>query len=254
MAETTDIPEGMQTELLAAEYVLGVLDPHARRGVEARLPGDAALAAAVAMWNQRLGALALDVPDATPPAWLWARIVDALPLSAAAPPSRTRSGPAPAGFWDSLAFWRTLAGGALAAAVIAFVAPWRPAPEIEPPVAVAPAPAAVPAHAAALVQDDGRGGYTATLDHDHRLRVSPAADPPHSDTQVPELWLIPEGQAPISLGVIAQDTTTELTLPSDVVPLLSAPTVLAVTWEPPGGAPQGVATGPVVAVGALFDL
>jgi anti-sigma-K factor RskA len=53
---------------LAAEYVLGSLDPTERRQVDARRKTDAALEAAVAAWERRLGPLSDRGRDVTPPA------------------------------------------------------------------------------------------------------------------------------------------------------------------------------------------
>ena len=49
--------------LVAAEYVLGVLGAEERREVERRLAQEPALASEVAFWEERLGGLA----DAVPP-------------------------------------------------------------------------------------------------------------------------------------------------------------------------------------------
>src|SRR6476620_6110881 len=97
---------------LAAEYVLGVLDAGERRAAERRLAQDAAFAAEVAFWEERLGPLANEVPPVTPPAQVWSRIDSAL-----APNAR------PVNLWNSLFFWRwsALASAALAAASLAVV-------------------------------------------------------------------------------------------------------------------------------------
>src|SRR4029450_13929899 len=52
---------------LAAEYVLGSLDPAERRQVDERRRTDAALAAAIAAWERRLGPLARQTPGVAPP-------------------------------------------------------------------------------------------------------------------------------------------------------------------------------------------
>jgi anti-sigma-K factor RskA len=43
-------------------------------------------------------------------------------------------------------------------------------------------------------------------------------------------------------------------IPDALMPLLSDGALLAVTMEPPGGAPGGVATGPIVAKGGISTL
>jgi anti-sigma factor RsiW len=72
---------------LAAEYVLGSLDPAERRQVDARRQTDALLAAAVAAWERRLAPLSERGRDAAPPAHLFAGILAHV------------SGQAGAGYW-----------------------------------------------------------------------------------------------------------------------------------------------------------
>jgi hypothetical protein len=60
---------------LAAEYVLGSLDPAERRQVDARRKTDASLAAAVAAWERRLGPLSDRVPGMAAPAYVFDAIL-----------------------------------------------------------------------------------------------------------------------------------------------------------------------------------
>jgi anti-sigma-K factor RskA len=67
-----------------------------------------------------------------------------------------------------------------------------------------------------------------------------------------ELWALPPGQKPQSLGVVAASGTTALAL---VRPHgLTGVPQLAVTLEPAGGSPTGLPTGPVVMSGGLFEI
>src|SRR5262245_23081150 len=90
--------------LIAAEYVLGVLSAEERREVERRLMQEPALAAEVAFWEERLAGLADTIAPVTPPSNAWSRIETAIasPGTAAAPTS----------LWQSLAFWRGFGIGA----------------------------------------------------------------------------------------------------------------------------------------------
>lgn len=60
-----------------------------------------------------------------------------------------------------------------------------------------------------------------------------------------ELWAIPPGGAPRSLGVLPAGAGT-VALKGKI---LQGTDTLAVTVEPPGGAPDGKPTGPVVYAG-----
>ncbi|MGN2246214.1 anti-sigma factor domain-containing protein [Frateuria sp. GZRR35] len=238
MATTPD----NRDELRHAEYVLGVLDAHARAAVEQEVRSDAAAAQAVLQWQRHLTSMAEDVPEVAPPAYVWARILHSLGLTEAAP----RSAPERSSWWDSLNLWRWVGIGAslVAAAAIVFtvLTPRAPTP------VVAPAGYMV----ATIAQDNGQPGWTATMDPQHaRMVVVPAAPPPVQANRSTELWLIPPGEKPISLGVFPTDRPTTLRLSPAIVARLSNRALLAVSVEPPGGSPTGQPTGPVIAKGAI---
>lgn len=78
------------------------------------------------------------------------------------------------------------------------------------------------------------------------------------DEKVPEIWLIPDqgdrkGEV-LSLGVMDESAPDTVRISDELVPLIGAGGTLAITMEPPGGAPNGVATGPVIALGKLQAL
>jgi anti-sigma-K factor RskA len=75
----------------------------------------------------------------------------------------------------------------------------------------------------------------------------------HTGEAVPdkdyELWAI-EGDAPAkSMGVIPINQRVDLAVKPDILAGFGPGTTLAITLEPKGGAPHGVATGPIVAAG-----
>ena len=65
-------------DLLAAEFVLGTLDPDARARLEKSLPKDLALQEAVGRWEKRLAGLTTDEGSVEPPAAVWDGIDSAL--------------------------------------------------------------------------------------------------------------------------------------------------------------------------------
>ena len=65
-AENEMMPEGGD-DLLAAEYVLGVLDASARRSVEARIDNERAFARMVHGWQQKLAPLDDEYATVAPP-------------------------------------------------------------------------------------------------------------------------------------------------------------------------------------------
>jgi len=72
-------------EGLAAEYVLGSLDPAERRQVDALCKKDALLADAINAWQRRLAPLSLQGPEVAPPSHLLDRILAQL----SGPPRQT---------------------------------------------------------------------------------------------------------------------------------------------------------------------
>lgn len=242
-------------DLLAGEYVLGVLDARARQQAQSRIEAEPAFARLVAGWEQRFGALIDEIEPVTVPAHVWLRLRSALGWS---PVEGARRG-----LWQNINIWRgaTAAAFATAAAlavvfIVNPIAPPQPTPVAETPVAVAPAPVPAPVLAPApvttLAADDGSPAYLATVDVQHnRVRVMPIPSEADPEGRVPELWLIPEGQAPRSLGVVDTVTAFELVVPDDLRDELVAGSVFAITMEPPGGAPGGIPSGPVTAKGAI---
>ena len=65
-----------------------------------------------------------------------------------------------------------------------------------------------------------------------------------------ELWALPPGQPPRSLGLLAMQGVTTLSWPAG----LAGVQQLAVSLEPPGGSPTGQPTGPVVLSGSVLAL
>jgi len=233
-------------DLLAAEYVLGVLDGPERAEIIRRAERDAALSAAIADWEERLAPLASIVPPVAPPAALWQRVegtcgLTTAPLSPAAEPPRA----APArGFWGAIGFWRgTTALGFGLAAAIAVVAvvnrPVPPAPASAPEIPVASAVLASPKGTPAFVAE-ATPGKTLVLRPLARLTVASGKDY--------ELWALPDGaKVPKALGVIAVAGQT-VTMP----PSLNGPMQLMVSLEQKGGSPTGLPTGPILFKGALI--
>ena len=73
------------------------------------------------------------------------------------------------------------------------------------------------------------------------------ADPSHSH----ELWVIPAGGKPRSLGTMPAGRQMHMRLADALAQLLQQGATIAISVEPPGGSPTGAPTGPVVVSGAL---
>lgn len=254
-------------EIRAGEYVLGVLDGDDRRRAQARVDAEPGFAALVDAWNQRFSPWLLGVPAATPGAHVWPRI-------------RTKLGwasveTARPGVWNSVAFWRGATLLATAASVAAIVvglqtrgpvAPPAPAVVMQPAPAPLPIPVPVPTpmpvteEAAAkpvtvLARDDGSTGWIATFDAAAgKVLMVPVPSAADADGRVNELWLIPDGQAPLSLGFVSNEKAHTIEMPSAVRQALEVGGTLAITLEPEQGMPHASPTGPIVAKGGIQQI
>src|SRR5262245_14871369 len=249
MSETDDnLSPEESAEILPAEYVLGVLDASERREFAARIAQDSDLARDVALWENRLGGLARDVKPVAPPSTSWSRIE----LAIAQPPAEGRTRPATpqrAGLWQSVAFWRGLgiSSSAIAAASIAALAYLGLASQ-------KPATVARASYVATLGQTSGQPGFLAAVGSDGQSMIIVPASLLAANQMSLELWLIPSGGMPHSLGLISAGQPVRLILPPALASQVNTETTLAVTREPLGGSPTGQPTSTPIAVGKLTNL
>lgn len=228
--------------VLAGELVLGVLNSQQRAAAQARAEADPQFARLVAGWERTLSPWLADARPVAAPAHVWLQIRSRLGWQATQ---------ARAGLWQSLAFWR---GAAVLASLAALFAVWvgRPQPVVTPAVVVRQAaePGAKPV--TTLAHDDGSTAWLASVDAAHgTVLMVPVPHAADSQGRVPELWLIPSGKAPRSLGLVSTEKAHTVKVPQDVLSALGTGSVLAITLEPPGGAPAGSPTGPIIAKGAI---
>ena len=229
---------GPDDRMAAAEYVLHLLDDADRRAFEARLEVEGALRAEVAAWEESLAALALDIPEATPPD----AVREALRRRIAGDDA-SRHGTA-GRRWSWRGFLGGLLGGGVAAALASVLALWL---LVEP----APTPTG-PVWQAQVASEDGALVVAARFDPEADAivvdRTAGAAAPGRSL----ELWFLPEGGDPISVGVLPDAATATLPVPPGATPAPGA--ALAISDEPLGGSPTGAPTGDILGVGQLATL
>jgi anti-sigma-K factor RskA len=228
-------PEG--DDLVAAEYVLGVLAADERAAVAARIGRDAAFAGLVERWEAWFAPIADGYQAVEPPAAVKAAI-DRRLFGAGA---QTR--PARPGLWSSLAFWRALAVAALAALAVYVAVPY-----VGPPVE---APSS--RLAASLAADGTDVRYLAVYD-----AATGAVSLSHLSGERGgghdfELWMVKGKAAPVSMGVIPVGDTVKIPVGAETKAKLDAGAVLAISVEPLGGSPSGKPT-TVVAAGELKSI
>lgn len=225
-----------ENDLLAAEYVVGLLDSDAHAAAAAKSRREPIFAAAVQGWEARLTPMVEGLVPVEPCTRLWPRIARGLPVNYA------DSGQ----WWNNLTVWRSATG--LAAAIAAGLTLVVLMPDAPSPVGPAAAPDLQPILASTRMETEtGQVMFVITLDRaQNRVVVTPigaSGVAGHSH----ELWVVPGEGAPISLGVMPSDVSASMTVNLP----LGTDASLAISVEPEGGSPTGLPTGPVVAQGRL---
>jgi anti-sigma-K factor RskA len=219
---------------LAGEYVLGLLDPAEAAAANARAATDADFAAEVEAWRERFQSMATGA-DSPVPDHLWDRIERTL----LPPPTGQDFGNGRLRLWQGLT--------AISAAVAAFFAfqLWeqpdiRSLPENPPLVA-------------ALGSETGNTAIAARYDASSgELLMTPVAL--NTGKLYPEIWIVPSDGKARSLGMMATDKPTQVTVTPRLRQYLAQGATLAITPEPQGGAPGGKATGPIIASGKITTI
>lgn len=232
-------PERGGDDLVAAEYVLGVLSTEERRQVTTRIDAESDFARLVDQWEVRLAPLASAYPEIEPPASVKTAVDRRLFTS----PPQLAAGRR-ADLWSNLAFWRGLAAVAVAALAIYIAVPYVNPPTQAPQEFMVASLAADGSEVKYMVMYDAASG---------EIGLSHVAGERAADKDF-ELWMIEGGKAPVSMGVIPAGATTHMPVRQDMRDKLAAGAVLAVSLEPSGGSPTGLPTGPVVAAGDLRDI
>jgi anti-sigma-K factor RskA len=233
-------PERGGDEILAAEYVVGVLPLDERQAANRRIENEAAFARLVDQWEVHLAPMAAAYQPIEPPETL----KPAIDRRLFSGPAGAGSAAAEGGLWASLAFWRGLAAAAIAAfavyAAIPFINPPAQPPEMR--------------LIASLAGDGSDVKYLAIYDAaDSRVSLSHVSGERATDRDF-ELWMIEGQNPPVSMGLIPAGATAHIVITPEIREKLASGAVLAISLEPVGGSPTGQPTGPVVAAGDLKNL
>ena len=218
-----------QAELLdrlAAEYALGTLRGAARRRFE-RLCAQSALARrALYRWEDDWTQLSRTLAPVQPSPRVWANVSGQLFGERAPPPrvSRWRRWPLAA------------AAGLVAVALIVGLIVRELAPPPLQTLAILGTDSAHP-----VWRLERRRALTA-------LTIEVVGTVPPAAGKSYELWALPRGGAPVSLGLLPGTGRAERTLSEPQRTALLAADKVAVSVEPLGGSPTGGPTGPIVIV------
>jgi anti-sigma-K factor RskA len=215
---------------LSSEYVLGTLRGPARRRFERWRESSATVDERCRFWEERLMPLAKGLAPIEPPAHVWRGIRTRLNLAEGAR--------APISI-------RTLALAASVLVVLGLGALlyWRsivPGKVVE--LATISAPTGAPVWNVEIYAPSGGSG---------RMIVRTGALPAAPAGRDYELWALPKGGAPVSLGVLPSRGVSRQQLTQTQQSALANSVQVAVSLEPSGGSPTGQPTGAIVFVAPL---
>jgi anti-sigma-K factor RskA len=213
-------------DALAAEYVLGTLRGPARRRFERIASRDPVAAEAMRRWELAFAPLAERVPAVEPSENVWRNI-------------EARIAPRPT--LSTAPFWRpfALVAGGMASVLVAFFL-W-----------VSVAPPSEPMFVSVLVASDNTPRMMVSMYRPNELRVKmmkPWKDMPGKSL---ELWAVPDGGKPRSLGMVSNEMPETMIHVAENDPRVMGAKMLAISMEPMGGSPTGEPTGPVLCSGAI---
>lgn len=230
-------------DVRAAEYVAGLLDSAERQAVQARLARDPLFAQLVDDWEQRFAPWLTQATPEQPSPHVWPRIRSRLGWEAVQPVPRP--------LWDNARFWRGVAGLAAAAGIAAVAVLVARVPAPLPPVAEEQAAKPV----TVLAREGGATGWIARIDAlQGKVLMVPVPTPTDPSGRVHELWIIPAGGAPQSLGFLSNEKAHTIEVPPALRTSVALGATLAVTLEEQAGIPHRAPNGPVVASGNIQSI
>ena len=218
-------------ELLAGEYVLGLLRGAARRRFERLMLEDARLRAEVTAWEEKFAAWNRGLKPVTPRSAVWHKLQARIQTQAkpAAPP------------------YKILWGSTAAAAVIMLIIGIFIGRSV-----LAPVPA--PAYLAVMSTAQSQPRWLITVyPRTRRVDMKALADNTPPPGKSYELWMLPGSGKPIAMGLMNGTGSASETVSAEVIAAITGAKGLAISVEPAGGSPTGQPTGPVVYVAQLVQ-
>lgn len=211
------------------EYALGVMPLNERVRFAADLKNDRSLQMRVAMWDGNFAPMTDELAGVAPPPFVLGKIE-----------SRLFPAAKPVSLFQRLGFWQ--AATALAFGALAFVVA---VPQLMPPP-VQPVPLVAVIQGETLLVSASYNDTNGTLTVSRKRGTE-------ADAHDFELWVIPAGSAPVSIGVLQAGEITLINLPEALKGVIAGST-LAITDEPDGGSPTGKPTGAVLGSGTVLEI
>lgn len=221
-------PDNLElVDRLASEYVLGTLRGPARRRFERWRASTPHVDQRCRFWEEHLMHVAKDLKPVQPPAHVWSAIEQRLNLTAHRSPRR----------WARS--W-ALAASLLLVAGLAGLLYWRSLPALR-----------ATAVATISTKSGDQMWQVEVFGTTNRLVIKARKLPARPAGRDYELWALPTGGNPVSLGVLPAEGTSDRALTAIQKAALASSSQVAVSIEPLGGSPTGQPTGDVVFVAPL---
>ncbi|CFX15035.1 conserved protein of unknown function [Candidatus Filomicrobium marinum] len=229
-------------DVLAGEFVLGVMDDGERREFEARIATDPTVRAAVAAARMRFLELDLAAPEAPVSPSLWDRIVQTIDSGednvVGLKEARARRKPAEVSALSRQSrssFWKGFAAAGVAACLIA-VAAWQFMAPMQPKLIVV------------LLDSKAQPVSIVEALDNQRIRILPLGPIDIPSGKTLEVWTLPDKDTgPVSMGLL--NRLGDVVLKGPALPEPKADQLYEITIEPEGGSPTGKPTGPIVGKG-----
>lgn len=243
---------------LAAHYALGTLRGPARRRFEALARSDADVRFAAFEWQSWLSGLNETQASVTPDPAVWTRLSNLIAADQAdvAMAQAAKAGTSTSlGWWHHLGLWR---GASFAGVVATLGAVWLGQTlnqqQDQKIVALTQQVQSTPRVEYVAVLTDDKAGASLLVTFDpkkNELTLQRVGNYVEASDKSLQLWALPPGKGPQSLGVLSGQKLMHLTVAQTQV---QAVPTLAISLEPKGGVPsERGPTGPVLFKGALIQ-
>lgn len=243
----SDMIENDDPFIQAGKYSLRVLEGEELTQAQRAILTDPDFAQAVEWWDRRLGTMAEEATRFAPSSGIREAIMDRIRQEHATGDSVVTMQPK-GGRPSSWSVGFAMFGTAMAAAaLVLYVA----APATNVPVGPTSAEGSNSRLIAQLRSEDGVSSLAGLINPDAQRLTVRVAGLEAEAGQVAELWVIPEGGAPRSLGYIPNSGVLERQLTGVEAELLVQGSSLAVTFEQDTGVPHAAPSPPILLIGAI---
>ncbi len=229
-------------DMLAAEYVLGVMSSRVRKRFQRLIGQRDSVRHVTEAWEQRLGPLAGQIHEVCPSERVWRNIQREIDIDPPTTQLQYQSG-----FWCNLFLWRSAAFAALTLAGVLFVYQW---------IILRSQSNMMPSYVAILESKHHVPMFVAAASHKpSQLIIRVTEESPRSPGKDLELWCVMKRSGkPMSMGVLKRAQETIIRLNDYDLRIMNETSSLEISAEPMGGSPTGKPTGPIMYKGMFVSL